>query len=144
MCHLGLQLSLVPTLAHEVHYLDGMSTPVAITFRGMAPSPSVEAAIERWVARLESVYDRIERCSVVIVSPPRHYGERVTYRVHLALALPGYEILVPHDPHRAAAHGDVYVAVSDAFRAGRQQLQAIVRVRRDEGRVTGPRAALPA
>ena len=110
-----------------------MSIPVDITFRGMAASPSVEAAIERWVWRLEHVYDRIHHCAVVVEFPD-HHGHRAQFHVRIEIAIPNREISVSHDPGRDDGRTDVYVAVSDAFRAGRRQLVDVACARRESAR----------
>ncbi len=113
-----------------------VKTDVDITFRGMTPSPSVEAAVERWVARLKHVYDRIECCTVVVDKPCRRHRHGARFHVRIALAIPEHSISVSHDPGRGEAHTDVYVAVSDAFRAARRQLEDVVHDRRDTPRAT--------
>jgi ribosome-associated translation inhibitor RaiA len=93
-----------------------MAIPTEITFHGIDPSPSAEAAIERWVARLEHVHDRILHVHATVGVPHRH-GRKRDFEVHLKLDISGAEIVT-----RLAKHEDVYVAIADAFRAARRQL----------------------
>lgn len=93
-----------------------MPIPTEITFHGIDPSPSAEAAIERWVARLEHVHDRIIHVHATVSVPHRH-GRKRDFEVHLKLDISGAEIVT-----RLAKHEDVYVAIADAFRAARRQL----------------------
>jgi hypothetical protein len=46
--------------------------------------------------------------------------------------VPGQVLSVTQDPGNAEGHEDVYVAISDAFRAVRRQLQSYAAVRRRE------------
>ncbi len=107
-----------------------MSTPLELTFHGMSPSPAVEASVERWVGRLEHTYDRIQRCSVVIDVPHKRHRQGRQFQVRIDLQIPGRAIAVTHDPVDGS-HEDVYVALSDAFRAARRQLLDHVQIRRE-------------
>jgi len=89
---------------------------IEITFRGMSASPSVEAAIERWVRRLEHVSDAIEHCAVVVERP---HARQPYFEVRLAVTVSDQPRIVVRGPGGIT---DVYVAVSDAFRAGRRLL----------------------
>jgi ribosome-associated translation inhibitor RaiA len=109
-----------------------MQKPLGITFRGMTPSAAVETAIERWVARLELSYGRIQRCSVVIEQPHHHHRQGNHFHVHVDVTVPGREIAVSREPARGIDHEDVYVAVADAFRAARRQLQDHARIQRGD------------
>jgi ribosomal subunit interface protein len=88
-----------------------------ITFHQLDHSDAVEAAVQRWIARLEHLSERMTKCSVTLDQPHkrrRHGGE---YHVSIVLEVPGAELAATHD------HVDVYVAIADAFRALRRQLQ---------------------
>jgi len=109
-----------------------MQIPLEVTFRGMAPSPSVELAIGHWLSRLEHVCARIQRCSVRIELPHRRQRHGAQFQVHLALTVPGREISVAHDPGRGTSHEDVYLALADAFLAARRQLLDHAQIRRGD------------
>jgi ribosomal subunit interface protein len=96
-----------------------MQAPLEITFRGMPPSPAVEATIARWADRLTRFYDRIVSCRVWVDLPHRHRRRGSLFQVRLAIAVPGTEIVVAHDE----GHPDVYLALADAFLAAKRQLQ---------------------
>ena len=95
-------------------------------------SPAVESAIRTWVTRLERYYDHIERCAVVIEIPHRHHRQGTTFQVHVHLTVPDRTIAVSRDPTRDTAHENIYVAVANAFRAARRQLQDYARIRRGD------------
>ena len=111
---------------------DHMQTPVDITFRSMEPSIAVEHAIRSWAARLDRTFDRIERCAVVIETPHRHQRQGKQYRVRIEVTVPDRIIAISHEPGDEAAHDDVYVAIADAFRAARRQLQEHAQIRRGD------------
>ncbi len=100
-----------------------MKTHLDITFRGMAPSASVEDAIHRWVARLDHIYDRIHSCSVIIEQPHLRQRQGNLFHVHVTLRVPGRDIAVSREPARNPEHESVYGALADAFRAARRRLQ---------------------
>lgn len=109
-----------------------MKTPVDITFRGMDSSSAVEASIHEWAARLDHSFDRIERCDVVVEIPHRHQRQGQTFHVRIEIAVPNHVITVSRDPGLDPKHEDVYVAVADAFRAARRQLQDHARIERGD------------
>lgn len=109
-----------------------MQLPVDITFRGMDPSPSVESAIKRWAERLDHASGKIQRCAVVVDVPHRSQRQGQTFQVRVELTVPDHTIAVSRDPGIDHTHEDVYVAIADAFRAARRQLQAHAEIQRGE------------
>jgi ribosome-associated translation inhibitor RaiA len=105
-----------------------MQTPVEITFRGMSTSPSVEAVLQRWVTRLERSYPRLQHCAVVVEMPHQHGQQGNLFHIGIGLTVPGRTIAVSHE----LGHEDVYVAIADAFRAARRQLQDHARILRGD------------
>jgi ribosome-associated translation inhibitor RaiA len=101
---------------------------VHITFLGMTRSAAVEAQVQRWVDRLERSFGRLLRSEVWIEQPHQHNRKGKTFRVRVELAVPGTMLVVSRDT-ADHAHENVYVALSDAFRAARRQLQTHVGVR---------------
>ncbi len=89
-----------------------MQTPLQITFRDMPPSPAVEERIRQKAKKLESFYDRIMGCRVVVEVPQKHHHQGKLYNVRLDITVPGGEIAVNRQPDE-----DVYVALRDAFNA---------------------------
>jgi ribosome-associated translation inhibitor RaiA len=104
-----------------------MQAPVDITFRGMAPSPAIEAAVATWAARLDHIYDRVQHCHVWIDLPHRHRRRGAQFQVKISVAIPDAEAVVSHHEDT-----DVYLALGDAFVAARRQLQDHVQIRRGE------------
>jgi ribosome-associated translation inhibitor RaiA len=107
-------------------------TMVDITYRGMAPSPALNDWIERWAERLHRAFDRIEHCAVVLEIPHRHHRHGRTFQVHVQVTVPQATVAITRDPGHDQGHESAYVAVADAFRAARRQLQDRARIRRGD------------
>ena len=117
-----------------------MPEPVQITFKEMSPSPAIEAWIRDHASKLARYHDHIVHCHVVIEAPHRRQRRGQLYDVRLEITVSGGEVVVSHQGPKDEAHRDVYVALRDAFRAARRQLQD--QVRRQRGQVK--RHAVPA
>jgi cold shock CspA family protein/ribosome-associated translation inhibitor RaiA len=122
-----------------------MQLPLQITFRNMETSAAVETRIRQEVAKLEDFYDRIMGCRVAVETPRHHLQRGKIFNIRIDLTVPGGEIVVRHEPslHRtakhtevertkkslevAAAYKDIYVAIRDAFKSARRQLQDFAR-----------------
>ena len=109
-----------------------MQIPVQITFRGMETSPTVESRIREKAAKLDSLYDRITSCRVVVEAPHRRHHKGKLYLVKIDMTVPGGELVVNTEHRNNHAHEDIYVAVRDAFDALRRQLEDHIRERRGE------------
>jgi len=91
-----------------------MPPMIEVSFLARPHDASLAAAAHRWVARLEAVGLEVRRATVAV-----HAARRTT-----AVAL---EIELT-DRVRASIHtehADPYVAISDAFRAARHQLEPV-------------------
>ncbi len=109
-----------------------MQLPLQITFRNMDSSEAVEARVRSEAEKLDTLYDRIMRCSVVVEAHHKHHHKGNTYHVRIDLTVPGSELVASREPDQHQAHEDVYVAIRDAFNAARRQLKTFVgRSRRD-------------
>jgi ribosome-associated translation inhibitor RaiA len=118
-----------------------MRHPVQITWRDMAPSTAVGTKIREEAAKLEELYDRITSCRVMVEIPRRYQNGKYQFHVRIDLTVPGAEIVVNHEPtlhsslqrlggeehgkgrELSAPHKDVYVAIRDAFKIARRNLQ---------------------
>jgi ribosomal subunit interface protein len=107
-----------------------MNLPLQITFRGLDPSPALEAAVREHAARLERFSDDITRCHVLVEAPHRRHHQGNLFRLRIDLTVPGREIVVGRDPAERQAHEDPYVAIRDAFDAATRQLEDHARIRR--------------
>ena len=105
-----------------------MAIQTEITFHEIQHSDSLEAAINRWVSRLEHLHDRIVQCHVTVGQPHRHHRKGRLFDVHVKLDISGSEIVTAYESE------DVYLAVADAFRAARRQLLDELGVRRGKAK----------
>jgi ribosome-associated translation inhibitor RaiA len=104
-----------------------MQTPVDLHFRHELPhSPSLEQEVYDHVKKLETFFDRITSCRVVIDAPHQHQQHGRIYRVDIDLAVPGEILTVNRASDGDHAHEDLHVAVRDSFKAMRRQLQDYV------------------
>lgn len=128
-----------------------MKIPLQITFRNMRPSQAIEDNIREKASKLESFYDRIMGCRVIVAAPHRHRRKGKAYEVRIDLTVPGGELVInrspkrlktaglavtdgpetelieSHEPGKHGAHADVYVAIRDAFNAAGRKLQDYAR-----------------
>ena len=104
-----------------------MQIPIEISFRGLPRWERAEAEVRARAVELERYCDRITSCRVIVEAPRLHHQ---LYRVRVDLTVPGREIVVKRDPAQHRDHEDLYLAIRDAFRAARRQLQDYVRERR--------------
>lgn len=104
-----------------------MKIPVITSFENIPESDAVERAVWRHAAELEQFFDRITSCRVA-VARPHHRGHRGSlYSVRIDMTVPGDELVVNREHRFDHAHEDVNVAIRDAFRAARRQLEDYVR-----------------
>jgi cold shock CspA family protein/ribosome-associated translation inhibitor RaiA len=128
----------------------------------MPPSPAIENSIREKAAKLDSYYDRILGCHVVVEAPHRHHHKGKAYLVRIDLTVPGGELVInrvpkrldaaelrdpelagkdlaeSHEPSKHAAHEDVYVAIRNAFNSAGRKLQDYARKRRGKVKVHEP------
>ena len=104
--------------------------PLRITFRHMDPSAAFEARIRTLTDRLARFSRHITRCRVVVEPLPLHSHQGALYDIRINVTLPDAEIAIRHAHPADHAHEDPYVALRDAFRAARRQLEDYERKRR--------------
>lgn len=104
--------------------------PVQVTFRDMATSPAVEAAIREKAETFERFADRITNCRVVVEAPHQRHRKGKLYQVHIDLGLAGGSLVVGREGPMNHAHEDIYVAIRDSFRAATRMLEEHERKRR--------------
>ena len=106
-----------------------MQVPLQIAFRGFEPDPGLAEEIGRRAGKLEQFWDRITSCTVTVESPHHHQRQGNLYQVRIHLAVPGHQdILVTHERDVHHAYEDLRVAIRDAFKSARRQVQDAVRV----------------
>jgi len=110
-----------------IAFFNRMQTPLQVTLRQVPDSPALEAEVRNWVSELEELFDGIVSCRVLLEAPHRHHHQGQRYRVRIELSVPGDHLVVGRSPDKDAAHEDAHVALRDAFRAARRQLEDYVR-----------------
>ena len=141
-----------------------MKLPLQITFRNMPPSEAIENNVREKAARLETLYDGIISCRIIIEAPHRHHHKGKAYQVSIDMTVPAGEIVVnrapkrldaaktprpeelendlieSHEPSKHGAHADLYVAIRDAFNAAARKLQDHARRQRGKVKLHEPAA----
>jgi ribosomal subunit interface protein len=117
-----------------------MQVPLEIVFHNVDRSAAVEAAVRERVAKLERFAENITSCRVTVEAPHKNHQQGNLYTVQVDLHFPGGEAVANRSPRENQAHEDVYVALRDAFKAARRQLQDRQRMRRGDVK---PHAAPP-
>jgi len=100
-----------------------MQHPVRITSRDFAMTAAIETLIRKRAERLETYFDRITSCHVVLSAPNvKHHRIGGPFEVSIVLHVPGGELAVNRQ------HGeDLSLAVRGAFDSARRKLQDHVR-----------------
>lgn len=106
-----------------------MSVPSTVTFRDIPSTPALEELVGHWVTKLELAHPRIEHCVVTIERPHQHQRKGQPIRVCIQVAVPGPNVVVSREHGLDGARFDMYVAIRNAFRAARRQLEEQSRVR---------------
>jgi ribosome-associated translation inhibitor RaiA len=106
--------------------------PIDVTFKGLDRSVGLEEWVRSWAAKLERIHDRILSLEVTIEVPHHRHRTGNLFEVKIRLVIPGAELVVSHEPGDNGGHEDPYVAVRDAFRAVRRQLEDHVRTTRGD------------
>jgi cold shock CspA family protein len=101
-----------------------MQLPLQISVRDLSLSEAAEGDIRAKADNLETYYDGIISCRVVVEGPVRHH-RKGPFTVRIDLSVPGAELVV--DRH---ADADLYVAIRDAFDAARRRLEDYARRQR--------------
>jgi cold shock CspA family protein/ribosome-associated translation inhibitor RaiA len=112
-----------------------MDRPLEIGFHNLTPSPAAEAEIRRRVDRLETRFPRLVGCRVSVEGLHRQHRTGNLFEVHIVLSLPGRDLAVSREPHRAKeryASPDVYTCIRDAFDTAERQLEAFKGIQRED------------
>src|ERR1041385_9254427 len=97
-----------------------MDIPVEIVFHNMASTPAIEAEIRDRVDKLDRLYGHLVGCRVSVEQLHRRHQTGNLYDIPMDRRVPGEEIVVSREPHRARekfADPDLGVALRNAFKA---------------------------
>jgi ribosome-associated translation inhibitor RaiA/cold shock CspA family protein len=125
-----------------------MQLAPTITFRGIKRTAALEAEVVARLRKLETYYQGIMGCRVLVELVQRHHEAGNRYHVRIDLTVPGEELVVAHEASLRAASQDAgkekmtklaetdperkhaRVAIREAFDIARRQLQDFARRQR--------------
>ena len=107
-----------------------MQDQLQITFRGLSPSPAVEALIQERTERLAHASELVQRCHVVLDQPHRHQHKGRQFSVHLDITTPLGEVVVTRAPEGVHQHQPLQTLIREAFDTAARQLADRVERRR--------------
>jgi len=102
-----------------------MAAQVQLTFRDIPPSPAVSAHVEKRAAKLDTFFERMVSCHVVLEAPHRHSKHGKKYHVRIDMHVPGKELVVSRNLDDMKE--DLYAAVDDAFADAERVLEDYAR-----------------
>lgn len=100
--------------------------PCQIIFKGTDPSEAARVEVRAWLDRLGALTTPMIGGQVVIEAVDEGRREDRRFHVRMELTMPQGVVVVGPDHPSNAAHEDVYVAIRNAFRAARRQLESSV------------------
>jgi len=100
-----------------------MREPFRIAFHNMAPPFGADDLARDNVIELERLLGHTVACEVTIEKRHRRLSHGNLFQVDIELMVLGQRILVRRDPPDDRTHEGLHIAIADAFRAARRQLQ---------------------
>jgi ribosomal subunit interface protein len=98
-----------------------------ITLKNVPHSEAVEAKIREKIGKLDQFSDRIMGCRVTVEESQRKQHQGKVFSVRIDITMPGKELVV-----NRIENEDLYVAIRDAFDAGKRQIEEHARKRRGD------------
>jgi len=121
-----------------------MAFPLQVTFRNMSSSAALEERIRSLAGKLERFSSQITQCHVVVDAPHHaHHEQGGLFDFQIDISVPGRNIVIGSTHSRNPAHQSAYVALRDAFRSARRQLQDYERIRRRDVKIKQPKSLSP-
>ena len=104
-----------------------MDVPPEIAFRDVPATDTLKGLILDRIDRLETTYDHLVSCRVIVenTTPARTSG--AIHRVHLELGVPGHNLIVNRKPPEEGKARDVEQAIDQAFDTARRRLKELKR-----------------
>ncbi len=109
-----------------------MATAVQLTFRDFPSSPAVSKHVERRASKLETYYDRLMTCHVVLEEPHRHSRHGHKFHVRIDMHVPGKELVVSKTSSDSTV--DLHVTIDEAFGEAERVLEDHSKTHRDRER----------
>jgi hypothetical protein len=95
-----------------------------VAFGGMPVSEPLRVEVYAWLERLGELTAPMT-AGLVLVEAVDRGGKELHYRVRMDLTMPTGVVVVDYDHPSNRPHEDVYVAIRNAFRAARRELDAL-------------------
>ncbi|MCI0755887.1 HPF/RaiA family ribosome-associated protein [Teichococcus vastitatis] len=105
-----------------------MDRPLDIAFHNLPPSSDIEALIRQHVDKLSQRHDELVGCRVSIEALHQQHQTGNVCEVHIVLSLPGRDLAVSREPHKAKeryAQPTIKTSIRDAFKAAERQLESL-------------------
>jgi ribosome-associated translation inhibitor RaiA len=109
-----------------------MLLPVQVTFRDMPSSAGLREYVRNRAAKLDSFYERITACRVVVEAFHRHHHHGKRFHVRIDLTVPGGELVVGRNTPDRLTHEDPYACLDEAFDDALRVIQDWSRRRRGD------------
>ena len=109
----------------------GPSRTCRIVFEGFTASEPARVEVRAWLERLGALTAAMTDGEVTMEALDRGHAER-HYRVRMELAMPAGVVKIGPEHPSNRPHEDIYVAIRNAFRAAKRELEA----REQVGRTT--------
>jgi ribosomal subunit interface protein len=94
-----------------------MQQPLQITFRDVDHSEAVEARIREKIAKLDTFYNHITSCRVVVEQVQKHQHQGKLHNISIYASVPGKDLAVSNHPNE-----NLYLAIQTAMDSLREQL----------------------
>ena len=104
--------------------------PFQICFRDMPPSDAIWIDVQQRIEKLETFFDHVISCDVVISAPYHHHQKGKVPHIQIRLRVPGTCLIVRKESEKDKFHKDIYVAISAGFHALKRQLEDFVHKQR--------------
>jgi len=101
--------------------------PLQIIFHHIDKSEALEERTREEIQKLGQFHPAIKNCRVVIEQLHRHHRQGNLFHVRIDLHIKGHTLIAQREPGLNHTYADVYVALRDAFKAMRRQLEDLVR-----------------
>ena len=109
-----------------------MAMPVQVTFRDIPRSEAVVFRVEKRAAKLETYFQGITHCHVVLEMPHRSHSHGQQFHVRIDMHVPGRELVVSRNAQDDKE--DLHATVDGAFDDAERMLAEHVRKMDDEPR----------
>lgn len=111
-----------------------MVLPLQLTFRDFPPSTALAGLVRKKVDKLDTLFDPIIGCRVVIEAPHhRHHQHGNRFQVRIDITVPRAELVVGNSEGERM-HEDAYAAVEEAFDSAERVLSEHARRMRYDGK----------